>query len=724
MSDDNQNPRELFQIEETYRRTIDAFQIEEILYRISFNDINETFEQASNRIHEIFDALLDKILALTNSRDKISINFFHDNLAIPISIPFIRADEINLSLIVDTFDNVIQSYKEETVNENNSFHARVQIQKIPQGSGRAFKINKLSKKEENAKYWEKNSTKTKKVKRLNTKSAKSNQIVKIPVKNDNFCAIRAVLTAISYLKKELPNKSNKKTDEIAKKNEKKLKIIVKKLNLEDRPITLVEIKRIEAYLKKYSISVINGDKGVIEKFYYKGVNLENFIYVILTNNHYDMIPSMKRFFSQKYYCDYCKKGANNLLKHYCKNTCFSCYSQKCVTIKKEKRKCLKCKTKTRNFKCMQRHNSFICEKKVDCKKCLMIKLKNHQCVGQKYCKNCTTTVNLDHLCYLKKDKYFDHESKFESYIFYDYECLQKNTINIPNLVVARKVCKNCLDKNEFCKEKCEIKVFHDNDSFCDWIFQQEYSICIAHNFKAYDGIFIQSNILKNITCRQTPPSIIKQGTKLLSLKYKKLKFIDSLSFIPIPLANFPKTFNIQEQTKGFFPFKFNTEENQNYIGKIPPKEDYGYNFMKEEKKIEFDLFYEKNKDKIFKFKEEFEAYCTSDVELLTRGCLEFRKIIINLTKVDPFRKNITIASLCHFIYRNFLLEEEKIAVIPDAGYNKNQITSKSAEFWLKFIIFSQDVELMHAKNGGEKQFDKIRVDGFDKKNCVIYEFHG
>ena len=67
---------------------------------------------------------------------------------------------------------------------------------------------------------------------------------------------------------------------------------------------------------------------------------------------------------------------------------------------------------------------------------------------------------------------------------------------------------------------------------------------------------------------------------------------------------------------------------------------------------------------------------------------------------------------------------KKIAVIPDAGYNKNQITSKSAEFWLKFIMFSQDVELMHAKNGGEKQFDKLRVDGFDKKNCVIYEFHG
>ena len=131
---------------------------------------------------------------------------------------------------------------------------------------------------------------------------------------------------------------------------------------------------------------------------------------------------MKAFFTYKYYCDYCKKGTNNLLKHYCKDTCFSCYSQKCVILKKEKRKCLKCKTKTRNFKCMERHNFFICEKKVYCKKCLMIKLKKHQCVGEKYCKHCAKTVDFDHLCFLAKDKHFEHESKFESYIFYDYEC--------------------------------------------------------------------------------------------------------------------------------------------------------------------------------------------------------------------------------------------------------------------------------------------------------------
>jgi hypothetical protein len=254
--------------------------MEEILYIISFKDIAETFENASDRIHEIFDALLDKILTLTNNHDKISINFFHDNLTIPINIPFVRADEITLSLIIDTFDNVIQSYKEQTVNDNNQFHARVQIQKLPFGSGRAANINKKTKKEQNAEYYQ--SKKAKKVKRLKKnpkKNVKQNQIVKINNYDDNFCAIRAILTAISYEKKELPVRSTKITNQINKKNEKKLKLIVKKLNLEDKPIGLEEIKWIEAFLNTYSISIINGDKGVIDKFLYKGTKLKYFIYI-------------------------------------------------------------------------------------------------------------------------------------------------------------------------------------------------------------------------------------------------------------------------------------------------------------------------------------------------------------------------------------------------------------------------------------------------------------
>ena len=158
--------------------------------------------------------------------------------------------------------------------------------------------------------------------------------------------------------------------------------------------------------------------------------------------------------------------------------------------------------------------------------------------------------------------------------------------------------------------------------------------------KGYDGVFIQENILENITCRDKPPRIIKQGTKILCLEYKKVKIIDSLSFLPIPLASFPKTFGILEKRKGFYPHRFNLPENQEYIGKLPCKDDYGIKFMNSEKKEEFENWYKQNETKVFNQKKELLAYCISDVDLLTEGCLEFRKIIIKLTNCDPYKNNI------------------------------------------------------------------------------------
>ena len=34
----------------------------------------------------------------------------------------------------------------------------------------------------------------------------------------------------------------------------------------------------------------------------------------------------------------------------------------------------------------------------------------------------------------------------------------------------------------------------------------------------------------------------------------------------IPLRDFPKTFRLTELSKGYFPHKFNTDDNQNYVG--------------------------------------------------------------------------------------------------------------------------------------------------------------
>ena len=85
--------------------------------------------------------------------------------------------------------------------------------------------------------------------------------------------------------------------------------------------------------------------------------------------------------------------------------------------------------------------------------------------------------------------------------------------------------------------------------------------------------------------------------------------------------------------------------------------------MSQSKKDEFENWYKKiifNKDgtkSTFNFNIELISYCESDVDLLEKGCIAFRKIIMDQTKtnedpigIDPFRKSITIASLCHYIY--------------------------------------------------------------------------
>ena len=38
-------------------------------------------------------------------------------------------------------------------------------------------------------------------------------------------------------------------------------------------------------------------------------------------------------------------------------------------------------------------------------------------------------------------------------------------------------------------------MFNDNDSFCDWIFDQEYQYftTVAHNLQGYDGMFIMKH---------------------------------------------------------------------------------------------------------------------------------------------------------------------------------------------------------------------------------------
>ena len=154
----------------------------------------------------------------------------------------------------------------------------------------------------------------------------------------------------------------------------------------------------------------------------------------------------------------------------------------------------------------------------------------------------------------------------QNLIFFDFECTQDHGEHIPNLCVAQN-------------ESGEEFVFSGRstkDEFCKWVFEDKNAntTFVAHNFQAYDGYFILQYLYKNgIT-----PEIITRGAKILSLTVPEMniKFIDSVCFIPMKLAAFPKTFGLTELQKGYFPYFFNRAENQEYVGPLPDAKYYGH----------------------------------------------------------------------------------------------------------------------------------------------------
>ena len=357
-----------------------------------------------------------------------------------------------------------------------------------------------------------------------------------------------------------------------------------------------------------------------------------------------------------------------------------------------------------------------------CISCRMIfktkdrKLTEHRC-GEQKCPNCKTW-NLDnHQCFMDKK---DIKPPSEKYIFYDFETKLVNNKHVVNYCVAQYFNEEQANK---CKDTFE-RTFLTVDDFCTWVFNKNHHnyTLVAHYGKGYDFQFVAEWLIH----KGVKPNIISTGQKIMMLEVKSdynIRFIDSISFTMQPLKTFPKTFGLKELAKGYFPHKFNTDENQNYIGEYPSKEMYGYDELVEKDKKEFDDWYETVKNTQFDFRQEMYKYCKSDVDILRRGCLELRKIFIEVTSIDPFQY-ITIASVCMAIYRNQYLPEKKtIAVHKETPSDNYSIKSIK---WLKYLSTTQGINIKHACNGGEPVINlngkRLKVDG--AYGTTVYQFHG
>ena len=309
----------------------------------------------------------------------------------------------------------------------------------------------------------------------------------------------------------------------------------------------------------------------------------------------------------------------------------------------------------------------------------------------------------------------EEESSYNHLLFFDFEATQEHGTHCPNLCVVHD-------------EEREVALFQGKDTvknFCEWLFTPEHKGCIviAHNFQGYDGYFINEYLIDNAIHYE----IIYRGAKSLSMTVPifNIKFIDSINFIPMSLAKFPKTFGQDELCKGYFPHMFNKDENQNYVGPIPCQNDYGVNFMKPGEREAFMAWHDEQVANNYRydFREEIIKYCRSDVDIMRKCCLLYREMFRKETGIDPFNKALTIASYCQEVYRTNFLKKDTIAIFN----NDRQLKIKQSNVavkWLSYISEKEDLCIQHVRNGGEKRFSIYSLDGYCEETLTAYEFQG
>ena len=675
-------------------------------HKVRFNNVLADFDllESHESTQKIFHHLLEDVTWDMNPNDQVRFILRSEQLDTPISLPFLRVEQLTTERVFSQIERVIQSNQEFRLNDTVIID--INHVKTPEGRGKS-KLKRTT---------------------LNIRDHLKEKKSIICINNkDDFCLARALVVSIARIEND-PKYKHISDSRRPLQRERALDLH-EAANVPLGPCGIDEIKLFQNYLTNYQIIVVSGDhnNSIIYPPQPPGTDEKPIISLYLHANHFDVITSLPGFLSRSYFCQRCHKSYNNTTDHLCAAMCRSCRAFGCV-LEGDGIVCNQCHRVFKNQACYDQHKEsmdgggrYVCEVIRECEKCGKVmdvrKIKDggHDC-GKK-CRTCGLILKQEdtgHKCYIQQLEQ-EEESSYNHLLFFDFEATQEHGTHCPNLCVVHD-------------EEREVALFQGEDTvknFCEWLLTPEHKGCIvvAHNFQGYDGYFITKFLIDNAIHYD----IIYRGAKSLSMTIPmfNIKFIDSINFIPMSLAKFPKTFGQDELCKGYFPHRFNKEENQNYIGPIPCQNDYGVNFMKPGEREAFIAWHDEQVANSYRydFREEIIKYCRSDVDIMRKCCLLYREMFRKETDIDPFNKALTIASYCQEVYRTNFLKKDTIAIFNHDRQLKIK-QSNVAVKWLSYISEKEDLRIQHVRNGGEKRFGDYSLDGYCEETHTAYEFQG
>ena len=675
-------------------------------HRVRFNNVlaDRDLLESYETTHKIFHHLLEDVKEGMAPNDQVRFILRSEQLETPISLPFMPVERLTAERVYSELERVIQSNQEFRLNDTVTIDLNHVV--APAGNGRKRKRTTYN---------------------IDDFLSEKSSVVRIKNKDD-LCLARALVVARA--KKDNDPVYGYIKDSRGSLQREKAFDLHEAANVPLGPCGLNQVALFQQYLSDYQIMVISGDhnNSVIYPPHSSGTDEKPHLALYLHDNHFDVINSVPGFLGRTYFCFRCYKAYDHTTDHLCTNMCRCCRGFGCIW-ENDGIVCRECKRLFKSQSCYDRHKTepingggrTVCQVIRVCEKCgksmdvSKIRDGGHIC-GRK-CRTCGVVVtreDTDHKCYIQPLEQ-DEDSSYNHMVFFDFEATQEHGIHHPNLCVVHD-------------EEKEVALFQGKDTvkdFCKWLFTPQHKGCIvvAHNFQGYDGYFIADYLVQNAIHYD----IIYRGAKNLSMTVPdwNIKFIDSINFIPMALAKFPKTFGQDELCKGYFPHAFNKDENQNYVGPIPCQNDYGVNFMKPGERDAFMAWHDEQVANNYRydFREEIIKYCRSDVDILHKCCLQYREMFRKETDIDPFNKALTIASYCQEVYRTNFLKKDTIAIFNnDRQWKIKQ--SNVAVTWLSYISEKEDLYIQHVRNGGEKRVGPYSLDGYCEETNTAYEFQG
>ena len=487
---------------------------------------------------------------------------------------------------------------------------------------------------------------------LDRENKKKRCIVTIKNRESLSCA-RAIVTMRAHCQKDQGVDELRQWDSLKKGypvQQRQAQDLHQQAGVDEDPCGLPELRQFQQALgSPYQLLVMTRMKPFFLIF--KGPAAPHQIRLLRSNVYFDGCTSFPAFVNRSYYyCVDCGRGfnTNDRTNHTCQGRrCSACGRFDCQDYVRGTQPtdyCTLCHCKSLQVAgYCKRHHLVIkqCQSVKTCLKChaqyTVVSDRRHKC-GHAKRPVCQEWVSIqDHKCYIQPVVEEEEPEPTEEgggymvapppplFVYADFEAMQ----NVEGVFVANLLCYSSSEEatiHVLDGEDCALQFLRDLDDLVDVPDSdgEREILVVFHNLKGFNGMFILHELY------QQQREVVDQltvGAKVLSFKSGPLKFIDSLCFLPMPLASFPSAFNLTELKKGLFPHLFNTPDNQQYVGRIPDLEFYDPDDMMAKKKEELTRWHadQVRRNVSFHFHQEMIDYCKSDVARLKAGCEAFQQ---------------------------------------------------------------------------------------------------